>query len=289
MHIRRNALVIAISVLALAPLVVFAWTGPTATPPGNNVDAPINVGTTDQVKNGGLGVNALTVFGNSLFGGSTGSNAYLNFGATAGEPGYGIRDNDGTLEFKNLNGSWASLQSTIYTLVGEGGGGVEGADSFGGMFTTGAGSFQAHSNPLTAAANCPAGYAAHNYAGGAYIDQNGQGASFQMFYCGKSASGGGGGGGGPWATSGNNIYNTNTGNVGIGTASPVSLLQVGATLPVSPRTGPAGNGLVVISDNRADTPSLAEGFQLRLISIQTPTGSPERVGLPMVGVRLTSD
>ena len=64
---------------------VAAWTGPTQAPPDGNVAAPINVGTTGQVKNGGLGVNTLTVFGNSLFGGSTGSNAYLNFGATAGK------------------------------------------------------------------------------------------------------------------------------------------------------------------------------------------------------------
>ena len=130
----------------------FAWNEPTAAPTGNNVAAPVNVGTTDQVKNGGLGVNALTVFGNSLFGGSTGSNAYLNFGATGGTNGYGIRDNNGILEFKNSGGSWASLQSIIFTLVG---------------------------------------------------------------------------GAGSWTVSGNNIYNTNTGNVGIGTASPVEKLDLG--------------------------------------------------------------
>ena len=95
-----------------------AWTEPTEAPPNGNVAAPINVGSTAQVKNGGLGVNTLTVFGNSLFGGSTGSNAYLNFGATAGSSGYGIRDNAGTVEFKNSGGDWGSIQSTIYNLVG---------------------------------------------------------------------------------------------------------------------------------------------------------------------------
>lgn len=40
-----------------------AWTGPTATAPGGNIDTPINVGTSDQVKNAGLSLNALTVFG----------------------------------------------------------------------------------------------------------------------------------------------------------------------------------------------------------------------------------
>ena len=47
----------------LAASALSAWTGPTATAPAGNVAAPINVGTTDQVKNAGLSVNALTVFG----------------------------------------------------------------------------------------------------------------------------------------------------------------------------------------------------------------------------------
>ena len=146
-----------------------AWTGPTQAPPDGNVPAPINVGTTGQVKNGGLGVDTLTVFGNSLFGGSTGSNAYLNFGDTSGSSGYGIRDNAGTMEFKSngdtsgLKNGWYSLQELVSNLC----------------------------------------------SGGA---------------C------GGGGGGGPWATSGNNIYNTNTGNVGIGTASPTQKLDVAGAI-----------------------------------------------------------
>ena len=78
--------------------------------------APINIGTDQQIKNGGLGVNALSVFGNSLFGGFTGSNAYPNFGPTSGEDGYGIRDKDGIIEFKNNGGSWASLQNLMYSL-----------------------------------------------------------------------------------------------------------------------------------------------------------------------------
>lgn len=41
-----------------------AWTAPSASAPSGNVAAPINVGTTDQVKNAGLSVNALAVFGN---------------------------------------------------------------------------------------------------------------------------------------------------------------------------------------------------------------------------------
>ena len=40
-----------------------AWTGPTATAPNSNVSAPINTSTTDQVKDAGLSLNALAVFG----------------------------------------------------------------------------------------------------------------------------------------------------------------------------------------------------------------------------------
>src|SRR6266851_994608 len=89
--------------LILSAVVAFAWTGPTASPPSNNVAAPINVGSTAQVKNGSLGVSDLAVFGNTLLQAS----AYLNWGTTAGTNGYGIRDNAGTLEFKNSGGTWA--------------------------------------------------------------------------------------------------------------------------------------------------------------------------------------
>lgn len=105
----------------LSASVAAAWTAPSGTPPNNNVSAPINVSSTNQVKNGTIGVNGLAVFGNSLLGGSAGSNAYLNFGATAGTSGYGIWDNAGTLEFKNSGGSWSTLQNTIYSYCSGGG------------------------------------------------------------------------------------------------------------------------------------------------------------------------
>ncbi|MBM3272739.1 hypothetical protein FJY94_05745 [Candidatus Kaiserbacteria bacterium] len=95
---------------------VMAWTGPSSPPPAANVAAPINVGPVDQIKGGNLGVNGLAVFGNTLLQGSS----YLNFGATAGSGGYGIRDTNGLLEFKNSGGSWASLQATVAALAGAG-------------------------------------------------------------------------------------------------------------------------------------------------------------------------
>ena len=47
----------------LAASLLQAWTGPTGTAPANNVAAPINVGTTDQVKNAGISVTGLSVYG----------------------------------------------------------------------------------------------------------------------------------------------------------------------------------------------------------------------------------
>lgn len=92
-----------------------AWTGPSYAPPNNNVSAPVNVGTTAQVKNGGLSVNSLAVFGNSIL---SGSSLYLNFGVTAGTSGYGIRDNGGTMEFKNSTGAWAAMSTSSTAVSG---------------------------------------------------------------------------------------------------------------------------------------------------------------------------
>lgn len=113
----RIAGIVAVSVLIgnmAVTAIALAWTGPTSTAPNGNVAAPINVGATDQVKNGNLGVSGLAVFGNSILQ----ANSYLNWGATVGSSGYGVRDNAGTLEFKNSGGSWASLQATIAALAG---------------------------------------------------------------------------------------------------------------------------------------------------------------------------
>lgn len=43
-----------------------AWSGPTANPPNAGVSTPINVSSVNQVKNGSLGVNSLSVFGDGL-------------------------------------------------------------------------------------------------------------------------------------------------------------------------------------------------------------------------------
>lgn len=40
------------------------------------------------------------------------ASGYLNFGATSGASGYGIRDNAGTIQFKQSGGSWVSLPAS---------------------------------------------------------------------------------------------------------------------------------------------------------------------------------
>ena len=101
----------------IAASLVLAWTGPTSAPPNGNVSAPLNVGTVDQVKDAGLALNALAVFGNAIISTVSG---YLNFGATSGSNGYGIRDNAGTMEFKNSGGSWNNLSNSVLNVLGTG-------------------------------------------------------------------------------------------------------------------------------------------------------------------------
>ena len=117
MH-RSNLIQAAIGAVTLTTLVgaqaVFAWTGPSQAAPNGNVSAPINTGTTDQVKDGGLSVNSLAIYGNTIL---SGTSNYLNFGTTPGSTGYGIRNTSGTLEFKNSGGSWESLATVISNYI----------------------------------------------------------------------------------------------------------------------------------------------------------------------------
>ncbi|MDB5238366.1 MAG: hypothetical protein JWM46_636 [Candidatus Kaiserbacteria bacterium] len=153
-----------------------AWTGPTASPPSGNVAAPLNVSTADQLKHGWIGLDSMSILNHLIISGAANTPntvRYLNFGATWDAAGYGIRDNAGTLEFKNSGGTWASIQSTVNTLVGNGG---------------------------------------------------------------------------QWTTSGSNIY-YNTGNVGVGTASPTYALTVTSgnkAISVGEGTGSDADGRLVM-------------------------------------------
>lgn len=63
--VSRQCVPALIALILFGAFTAFAWTGPSVAPPNGNVSAPVNVGGADQVKNAGLSVNALAVFGNS--------------------------------------------------------------------------------------------------------------------------------------------------------------------------------------------------------------------------------
>jgi hypothetical protein len=89
--------------------IALAWTGPTVAPPNGNVPAPINTGTTNQVKDAGLSVDALAVFGNAIL---SGTSRYLNFGTVVGSTGYGFRDSAGVMQLKNSGGAWVNIPTS---------------------------------------------------------------------------------------------------------------------------------------------------------------------------------
>src|ERR1700730_17090463 len=67
----REALLLASNVaisVVLSSALTLAWTGPTSAPPNGNADAPINVGTAAQFKNGDIGL-----WGNLLLAANGGS------------------------------------------------------------------------------------------------------------------------------------------------------------------------------------------------------------------------
>jgi len=71
--ITKTLILMAVLTVALGTSYLFAaWTGPTQTPPDGNTDAPVHIGTTDQVKDGGLSLDALSGFGGGYFQGDVG-------------------------------------------------------------------------------------------------------------------------------------------------------------------------------------------------------------------------
>jgi len=69
----KNQIISAVKITALSAILIVglnyanaAWSGPTANPPSAGISAPINVSSVNQVKNGSLGVNTLSVFGDGL-------------------------------------------------------------------------------------------------------------------------------------------------------------------------------------------------------------------------------
>jgi len=72
-HITKFLILTIILTAALSVNYLFAaWVGPTQAPPGGNTSTPIHVGSTNQVKDGGLSLDALSVFGGGYFQGNVG-------------------------------------------------------------------------------------------------------------------------------------------------------------------------------------------------------------------------
>src|SRR3990167_8733858 len=127
-------LVIAFTFALSINYIFAAWTGPIQAPPGGNTPTPVHIGTTAQVKDGGLGLNALSVFGNGYFQNNVGigtvsPSAKLDVAGNVNVAGKIKVGNDsvsptaGTIrwtgsDFEGYDGSaWKSLTSGDTTII----------------------------------------------------------------------------------------------------------------------------------------------------------------------------
>ena len=116
-HITKFLILTIILTAALSVNYLFAaWVGPTQAPPGGNTSAPIHVGSTNQVKDGGLSVNALSVFGSEYVQGNLDVDGGIEVGNTT-------NTNAGTIrwtgaDFEGYDGTqWVSLVSGETVVV----------------------------------------------------------------------------------------------------------------------------------------------------------------------------
>ncbi|MFH1759280.1 MAG: hypothetical protein ABH822_01815 [Patescibacteria group bacterium] len=91
-----------------ASVVVKAFSEPTASPPGNNVPAPINVGPTAQTKSGDLTVNNLTADGGITLGG-----VFRDMWPAGGEVGAACTWDGWKCNCVSDNSFWAGLRLMI--------------------------------------------------------------------------------------------------------------------------------------------------------------------------------
>jgi len=85
---------------------VYGWVSAPPNPPANNIDAPVNVGTLLQHKNGTLGLESLAVFGDTVLVG--------NVRIASGSPAPGkVLTSDA-----NGNVSWTDLSGGSVTVIG---------------------------------------------------------------------------------------------------------------------------------------------------------------------------
>ncbi|GEM_PF-976140 len=111
-HITKFLILTIILTAALSVNYLFAaWVGPTQAPPGGNTSTPIHVGSTDQVKDGGLSVNALSVFGSEYVQGT------IQIGNNSVSPQDGTIRWTGTDFEGYMGGSWVSFTGAALSIT----------------------------------------------------------------------------------------------------------------------------------------------------------------------------
>ena len=174
----------------------------------------IGIGTTDPT-------HKLDVSGN--IGLSAG--AYLNFGATDGETGYGVRDNSGTIQVKNSGGDWTNIPTSGFSQWTTAGSDIYYNTGGVGIGTTApAGKLTVYSNtigaPATSGSTDP--NVISRILGGSVALDTGSYSTGTMWLQSRLASN--------LATNYNMVFQPNGGNVGIGTSTPRASLDVSSTV-----------------------------------------------------------
>ena len=233
-------LTLAVTFCSIGVVTVSYAQNPTAVPPAGNAFPPLNVGGTGQVKTGAISANGLVTPADFV---KQFDNSGSNVSATP-DSEYRITANDGQ---GNLN---------IYTNASKGPGGqyLSNGAAFRDRYNPSGNGFYGryYSAPGTAGsavswlpymsiAPGPSGTVT-NYTENVFNEPVTFGDTINV----ATICGGAGGscvtqndiqnvvvsgGGTSWAVNANNIYNTNTGNVGIGTSAPLTALHIEKTQP----------------------------------------------------------
>jgi hypothetical protein len=240
--------IISSSLLAVA--VIFAFSEPSQTPPQGNVPAPINVGSSAQIKGGPLQVNGFRNIGTTILDGNVGigttapvakldvvnGGQRIQFLTGTNSSNYtlsiGVNDNGVNIANNSLirGFNFGNANGTLLTITSSGNVGI--GTTAPGYKLDVAGALRLQPSSVPTGSN-----------GVIYYDSTAN--KFKCYENGAWTDCISAGGGALWAASGSNIYNTNTGNVGIGTTAPTGKLSV--VVPAN------SNGIGVFTATAGDT------------------------------------